>query len=99
MTNTAKDMELDEVLKAVNVILNINSKEDLKMISMALKTRWSEIEYEVGSKLTIGKMVKFMTKRGTTVQGRVTKVNMKTVKVVTDGNVVWTVSPSLLSAA
>ena len=52
----------------------------------------------VANKFHLGETVQFKNRRGFMIVGRVVKVNRKTIKVLgSESQVVWTVSPTLLS--
>ena len=92
MTATAND-----ILKAAEIIRSIDSKNGLLHLSQVIKQQWKYLEMDSASQLTVGQMVKFMTRQGQTIEGQVTKINTKTVNVRSTAGTQWKVSPSLLT--
>lgn len=73
--------------------------EIYQVVSRAVKTRWRELERRKKNEFAKGDRVSFDKKDGTTVTGTVHKHLQKKVRVITDDNFTWTVSPSLLTRA
>lgn len=80
----------------VSNIFNVNSLDDLRYIQNAVRQRWGELESRGTLNFRVGNSVKFTSRNGTILTGIVVKVNRKTISVRVD-NVVWRVTPSLLS--
>ncbi len=82
----------------VSNIFNVNSLDDLRYISQAIKQRWGELESRGTLNFRVGNSVKFTSRKqgGRILAGIVVKVNRKTISVRVD-NTVWRVTPSLLS--
>jgi len=85
-----------ELNQAINLI-NTASLDDYRVLVSTLKNRYNAINHKHTSILRCGQRVSFETKRGIKVEGIVTKVNRKTVKVMTDDTQFWAVSPLLIS--
>ena len=71
--------------------------EELNRVVEAVKMRRTYIAKTTARSLSIGDSVSFTSKRGTTVQGTVTKVNPKTVLVDTVHDGRWKVTASMLT--
>lgn len=65
---------------------------------MCERVRWLNTAKQraAAAALGLGARVTFRSRSGAEVIGRITKVNVKTVKVLADSGVEWTVSPTLL---
>jgi hypothetical protein len=85
----------------VQILLNAMSTEDLVEVSALVRQtsrrKQNVIAFSLASKFSIGQDVKFRTKRGQAVQGKVLRINTKSVSVLAVDGVRWTVSPSYLS--
>ena len=74
------------------------SNEERKTIVDALNTQRRVANNKATSQLYIGAHVKFTSSKGRgIIEGRVTKINKKTVKLDCDEHGRWTVSPNLLT--
>ena len=73
---------------------NFISKYDLYILTAYPSAKRGKI-----SKTSQGDKVKWMSKYGRTIEGTITKVNTKTIKVSTSSDGQWSVSPSLLKKA
>jgi hypothetical protein len=74
------------------------NREEIDLVITAIKRQQNIIEQQTTFKFAIGDQVKFQTREGRAVEGFISKINRKTIKVSTlTGQ--WKVSPSLLSAA
>ncbi len=73
-------------------------QETLNTIIAEIKARQRSMQKEIATNFTIGDKVTFNAKRRGIVEGLITKVNQKTIKVKqTNGlHTTWSVSPSLL---
>ena len=71
--------------------------EELNRVVEAVKLQRTFLAKESARGLFIGDCVSFTSKRGTTVQGTVTKVNPKTVLVDTVHDGRWKVTASMLT--
>lgn len=88
------DFNTKEMIK--DFVSSIDSFEDLKALSQALKQRWDQLTNQQVTKFNYGDEVEFDSKRGMTVTGTITKINTKTIKIKTPMGLVWNVSPGLL---
>ena len=71
--------------------------DDLKMLSTAIKNKWSAMQCIQAVAFNHDDHVSFFDKkRSRTVFGKVAGINLKTITVKSDQNVIWKVSPSLL---
>lgn len=71
--------------------------DDLKMISNAIKKKWSALQCIQAVAFNYNDRVSFYDKkRYQTVYGKVAGINLKTITVITDEKQTWKVSPSLL---
>lgn len=75
------------------------SAEDLKSISQATKAAYTMLQSRAKFAFYIGESVRFTTRSGELVTGKVTKINQKTIIVRTNTGTEWKVSPSLLRKA
>ena len=74
------------------------SNEDRKTIVDALNIQRRVANEQATKQLYIGAHVKFTSSKGRgIIEGRVTKINKKTVKLDCDEHGRWTVSPNLLT--
>ncbi|MEK0340271.1 MAG: hypothetical protein QQN46_08670 [Nitrosopumilus sp.] len=81
----------------ISDIYSVDSIECLRSIQLAVNQRRSELESRGALNFKIGDSVKFTSRRHGGIQvGTVKKINRKTIAVVV-GNVIWRVTPSLLS--
>jgi len=80
----------------IDQVARMDSAE-LNRVVDAVKMRRTYIAKESARGLFIGDYVSFASKRGTTVQGTVTKVNTKTVVVDTVREGRWKVTASMLT--
>lgn len=76
----------------------VTTTQELRLITDMYKSANRRIQMLGATQFYVGQSVKFRDKRGMTVEGKVTKVNGKTISVTADG-AAWRISPSLLSAA
>lgn len=83
------------------LINQITTLSDLKQVGEVYQAKWRSIQAVEAAKalsgIYHGAPVTFKGKRGETITGKVAKINNKTVKVLTDGGMMWSVSPQLLS--
>ena len=88
------------------IMINATTLKTIRNADMAtinalikeIKARQSAIQNETADAFRVGQSVYFTAKRGALVKGVVQKINKQTIKVKAD-DVVWRVSPSLLSHA
>lgn len=73
-------------------------KATINALIKEIKARQSAIQNESAATFSVGQSVYFNAKRGELVKGVIQKINKQTIKVKAD-NVLWRVSPSLLSVA
>ena len=83
------------VQTAINAIRNCNTNDELKQIVDAVKLQRQFISMQNIRSVVVGDTVEFEA-RGRTVQGTVTKVNRKNVKVEEAGFASWTVPAAML---
>lgn len=85
----------------VSNIFNVNSLDDLRDISQAIKQRWGELESRGTLNFRVGNSVKFPDRNGSMFTGIVVKVNRKSVNVKVQQasgiQVTYRVAPSLLT--
>lgn len=89
-------MSKEDLLTLMNIVPNLDM-DDIRRVYSILKDRQSRIQYQNTFKFNTGDRVQFNGKYGRMVSGSITKINQKTIKVKADDNVLWTVSPSLLT--
>lgn len=80
------------------------TSDELKDIQKMVNARWDAIERQASAQFYVGQKVWFRSSKGYgRIEGVVTKVNPKTIKVRQDrdgqGPMNWRVSPGLLNAA
>lgn len=73
-----------------------SDREQLREISGAIKLRWGQLTEMDTLEHTIGEKVSFEARGGTKIEGTITKINRKSVVVLSKDGVRWTVTPSLL---
>ena len=85
------------VTKSVELIYQMD-KDQIDQVAEAIKLKRTFLAKQVARSIIIGDIVSFEGRRGQTVQGKVTKVNQKTV-VVRDSNtqIQWKVTASMLT--
>lgn len=82
-------------------IWKVNDKQELHDLNKILVQRMRNLEARVASTFSVGDRVTWNSRKGFPVTGRITKINLKSIKVKTDENLIgvstnWIVSPSLL---
>jgi hypothetical protein len=91
--NLSNTERVEEFIKDLNeeelIYLNRLIVERLKLISQAKST------YEM-AKFNIGELVQFEDNDGNTISGRVTKLNKKTISILTEDRQRWNVAPIFL---
>jgi len=87
---------MSNVNDIINGIRNIDNLDDMRDIIYAINDQQKRIARMSTCKFSVGDYVYFTTKRGEHIDGVVTKVNQRTVKVRV-GVTLWTVDASLLS--
>ena len=85
------------VTKSVELIYQMNA-DQIDQVVEAIKLKRTHLAKSVARSILIGDIVSFQGRRGQTVQGKVTKVNQKTV-VVRDSSTQtqWKVTASMLT--
>ena len=85
------------VTKAVENIYQMDS-DQLNQVIEAVKLKRTHLTKQVARSIILGDIVSFQGRRGQTVQGKVTKVNQKTIVVRdTQSQVQWKVTASLVT--
>lgn len=80
-----------------SVIMTASHSELDEIVSM-IKLRRSHLQEITGQKFAVGDQVRFDARTRGMVIGKITKINRKTVKVMSNKGVLWTVTPSFLEA-
>ena len=85
-------------------IVSLETKEDLRRVFEAAKSRWSELDHRaalmVKDKLKVGTLVTWEGRRGRRGSGKVVKVRQTKCEVLADGTgVKWVVPMSMLNVA
>ena len=85
------------VTKSVELIYQMNA-DQIDQVVEAIKLKRTHLANSVARSILIGDIVSFQGRRGQTVQGKVTKVNQKTI-VVRDSQsqIQWKVTASMVS--
>ena len=90
-TNTMNIKEL------CNELFNqTNTSEDLRLVWDTAQSIQDKLAGLARREFSVGQKVQFESKQGL-VQGRVSKINKKSIKVTSLGGVMWRVAPTLLS--
>ena len=90
------DKELESIIIIQDEISKLNSRESLKKVDKLIANRMSTFTRKEIDKYEIGQTVRFEAELGQFIQGRITRINLKTVSIKTpQGN--WRVSPSYIS--
>jgi hypothetical protein len=87
-------MSVDLIKKA---LLSIDSIDDLRKVQSLIHSRADYLQRASTSQFSMGQKVSFISSRtGRKIVGRITKINQKTVSIMTDESHSWKVSASLL---
>lgn len=84
-------------IQTLNEIFSKMDREDFHTAATIYKHWQNMLQHKAAIAYRIGDKVKWDSKYGRVEYGTITKVNSKTVKVMTSSNQLWNVSPSLLS--
>jgi len=84
-------------LQTINSLMMKMSGEDYKKVASMFKHAQSMRQHNAAVALRVGDKVQWNSKFGYVEQGTITKINHKTIKVITASNQQWSCSPSLLS--
>lgn len=84
---------------AVTDAISKMSKDELREVYELVKKRFDQINRVTAQSLNVGDKVVFQARGGTTVHGKITKINTKSIKVLAETNTIWNVAPSLLKLA
>lgn len=79
-----------------NLIFAIDNLDELRDASHAINVRYKELISRTSHSFRIGEQVTFYSNKRGQIRGRVQKINQKTVKVMADNGVLWTVTSTLL---
>lgn len=82
-----------------NEFRKITDFNDIKLINEMLRTYASSVQRANALSFYRGQKVQFKSRTGELVNGRVDRINQKTVSLTTTDGRIWKVSPSLLRAA
>ena len=93
MENTNMQAILDSI-SAVDTIGDLKALN--RLVVQRIRAVDSQRQSSAAVQLCIGQRVEFKTRRRGTIEGVITKINKMTVKIRTDADVVWTVSPTLV---
>jgi uncharacterized protein YkvS len=86
------------VTKAVEAIYNLQSNDEINQVIDAIKLKRTALARSVTRSLMVGDIVSFNGRGQSTVTGRVTKVNRKTVVVKdSSSNTSWKVTASAVT--
>ncbi len=93
---------MDHVETAIQAINQAATTDELQRIQDATRARWSALQRRAKSTLVVGDRVTFTTRKGRVVEGEVTQLLRKNVKVLEWGqngrpSTDWKVAPSLLT--
>lgn len=85
-------------LKFVDILNDILTldRDQLDRVIQAVKHRRDQLHLVATSSLTVGTRVKFEGRRGQTLTGTISRVNIKKVKVNTDNGQIWNVPAGLV---
>tara|TARA_R110000868_G_C10973188_1_gene771567 strand:+ start:97506 stop:97790 length:285 start_codon:yes stop_codon:yes gene_type:complete len=91
---------VNEIFQNVTKLNDDEYRAFVDMIRTYNKTRQNAKQLQAAAKFEIGNTVKFTASRGLKVEGVIIKINTKTIKVKANNtDVMWSVSPTLLSVA
>lgn len=82
--------------KLYELLKSVSNSEEITEFYTILNEYYRELQSKIVKQFSIGDPVEFDSKRGMTVQGKITKLNGKSVKLQSTDYVTWTVAPSLL---
>ena len=91
-------MEQTNLVKFAEMISDINSTSDLRQISKMLSAQHDVLCRRAQMIFKVGDPVRFTRRNGTIIEGTITKICPKNIKVHS-GFTDWTVSPTLLEPA
>jgi hypothetical protein len=83
-------------IQTLNEIFSKMDREDFHTAANIYKHWQNMLQHKAANAYCIGDKVQWDSKYGRIEQGTITKVNSKTVKIMTTSNQMWNVSPSLL---
>ncbi len=83
-------------ITTLNEIFSKMDRNDFHTAANIYKHWQNMLQQSAANAYRVGDKVQWDSKYGRIEQGTVTKVNSKTIKVITTSNQIWNVSPSLL---
>lgn len=86
-------------MQTLSSLVSKMDQSELKLLADLYNSQSRFIQGNMASTFRVGDKVKWMSKYGRTIEGTITKVNTKTIKVSTSSDGQWSVSPSLLKKA
>jgi hypothetical protein len=84
-------------MKTLQAFFAKMDKADLNAVREMYNRQHRIVESQACNEFNIGDKVQFISKRGETVVGTITKVNRKTIKLTAVTGGLWSVSPGLLT--
>jgi len=84
--------------KELALFISTASSDELNQLARLMKTRRGHLQEITATQFRVNDQVRFDAKSRGIITGRITKINKKTVKVMSQKGVLWSVSPSLLEA-
>lgn len=89
-------MASDAYLRAVDAVQEIKDTDEIHKLNRMIREQFNHLTRQKTREFRVGEEVTFKTKRGPIMKGTVTKINRKTIGVLTDTHMDYRVSPSLL---
>tara|TARA_R110000737_G_scaffold181006_1_gene204733 strand:+ start:223 stop:519 length:297 start_codon:yes stop_codon:yes gene_type:complete len=97
MSKNNNTIELTELQRALILIDGADSAT-LKCLNIGITTRRTLLGERATSLLVVGQRVKFQSSKSGIIEGHITKINKKSIRVSSPSSGLWKVSPSLLTA-
>lgn len=82
--------------EAISRIKMLNSREELRQVSQAVRNRMKQLDWQVGNSLKPGTRVRFDAKTRGIITGTVESIGQVNAKVMADNGVRWKVAMSML---
>jgi hypothetical protein len=89
-------MEKADLVVIAREMGKIQTRDEVSQVIAMIRQVQSNMSTKVAMTFMVGEKVSFDSKYGTKVEGTITKINSKTIKLTSTTNQRWTVSPALL---
>lgn len=75
------------------------TEDEIRQMNSATQFAFKQLQSKRKSSFRTGDRVKFTTREGTVITGKIEKIMQKNIRIVTDEGKGWRVAPSLLTKA